>query len=110
MNSSKQIWDSKSILLWIAVILVACLIYTTGISHESIWYDEAYSAVMSEYLPGQIITFATFDNHPPLYHLLLSIAQGVSGNSEWALRVLSVVGAVALVSLGAGPVQRIFGG
>jgi uncharacterized membrane protein len=50
-----------------------------------------------------------YDNHPPLYYLLLRMVRVVLGNSEWALRLLSVAGAVALVGLGAGPVRRIFG-
>ena len=79
---------------------MACIVYATGISHESIWYDEAYSAVMAEYSLGGIITPAPYDTHPPLYYLLLRMARVALGNSEAALRALSVVGAVALVGLG----------
>jgi len=51
----------------------------------------------------------TADNHPPLYYLLLSGVMSIFGNSVWALRLLSVLGAIGLVSLGAGPVRRLFG-
>jgi uncharacterized protein (DUF2141 family) len=94
---------------WIIMIAVACLVYAAGISHESIWYDEACSAVMAEHSLGKIFTLTAYDNHPPLYYLLLRVIRVVLGNSDWALRSLSVIGAVALVCLGVGPVRRIFG-
>ena len=61
------------------------------------------------YLPWQIPAQVMVDNHPPLYYILLSLLRMALGNSEWALRSLSVAGAVGLVMLGAGPVRRIFG-
>ncbi len=94
---------------WVAIIVFAAVVYTAGISHESFWYDEAYSAVMASYPPWQIPAQVMVDNHPPLYYILLSLVRMALGNSEWALRSLSVAGAVGLVALGAGPVRRIFG-
>ena len=104
MNLDKRIrWG------WIAIIILAAVVYAFGISHESFWYDEAYSSVMASYLPWQIPAQVMVDNHPPLYYMLLSLVRMLLGNSEWALRSLSVVGAIGLVALGAGPVRRIFG-
>jgi 4-amino-4-deoxy-L-arabinose transferase-like glycosyltransferase len=101
--------DKKIFWGWIAIIILAAVVYTVGIAHESFWYDEAYSAVIASYLPWQIPAQILVDNHPPLYYILLSLVRMVLGNSEWALRSLSVAGAVGLVALGAGPVRRIFG-
>ena len=101
--------NSRNLFLWIIIVAVACVVYAIGISHESIWYDEAYSAAMAGHSLAEVIPLTTFDNHPPLYYVLLTLVRMVLGNSEWALRALSVVGAVALVSLGAGPVRQIFG-
>jgi uncharacterized protein (DUF2141 family) len=109
MNRAEQPWNNPIFFAWVAVIAAACAMYTIGITHESIWYDEAYSAAMASHPLGEIITLTTFDNHPPLYYLLLRVVTAILGNSEWALRASSVVGAVALVSLGAGPVRRLFG-
>ncbi|MEW5868576.1 MAG: glycosyltransferase family 39 protein [Chloroflexota bacterium] len=94
---------------WIVIIILATVMYTFGVSHESFWYDEAYSSVIASYLPWQIPAQVMVDNHPPLYYILLSLVRMALGNSEWALRSLSVAGAVGLVALGAGPVRRIFG-
>ncbi len=108
MSTGTHPWNLP-ILIWWIIIAVACLVYVTGISHESIWYDEAYSAGMAEHPLTTLITLVGYDNHPPLYYLLLRMVRVVLGNSVWALRLLSVVGAVTLVGLGAGPVRRIFG-
>ena len=101
--------DKKTRRAWIAIIILAAVGYAAGISHESFWYDEAYSAVIASYLPWQIPTQVMVDNHPPLYYILLSLVRLALGSSEWALRSLSAAGAVGLVALGAGPVRRIFG-
>ena len=101
--------DMRILWGWIAIIILAAVVYTVGISHESFWYDEAYSAVIASYLPWQIPAQIMVDNHPPLYYMLLSLVRMALGNSEWALRSLSAAGAVGLVALGAGPVRRILG-
>ena len=101
--------DKRILWGWIAILILAIVVYTVGISHESFWYDEAYSSVIASYLPWQIPAQVMVDNHPPLYYILLSLVRMALGNSEWALRSLSVAGAVGLVMLGAGPVRRIFG-
>ena len=109
MNTREHTWNLQILIWWIIIIAGACIVYATGISHEDLWFDESYSVAMSEHSFGQIITLAAIDNHPPLYYLLLRTVRAVLGSSEWALRTLSVAGAVALVGLGAGPVRRIFG-
>jgi 4-amino-4-deoxy-L-arabinose transferase-like glycosyltransferase len=101
--------DKKNRWGWISVIILAVVVYSAGISHESMWYDEAYSSVIASYKPWQIPAQIMVDNHPPLYYILLSLVRMVLGNAEWALRSLSAAGAAGMVALGAGPVRRIFG-
>jgi 4-amino-4-deoxy-L-arabinose transferase-like glycosyltransferase len=108
-NMKQKPWYSQDPILWIVIVVVASLVYFWGIAHESIWFDEAYSAMMAGRSPGDLLGVMTFDNHPPLYYLLLSAFISVFGNSVWVLRLPSVIGAIGLVSLGAGPVRRILG-
>jgi len=109
MESEKHTPHWPVVACWIGVILVAGVVYTAGISHESVWFDETYSAVMAEHRFGEIVRLAATDNHPPLYYLLLRVVGVGLGSPAWALRALSSAGAVALVGLGGGPVRRIFG-
>jgi uncharacterized protein (DUF2141 family) len=109
MNTKQNAWNSQSLIWWIIIIGVACLVYATGIAHESLWFDEAFSYKVASHSPREILGLMTADNHPPLYYFLLSAVMSIFGNSVWALRLLSVLGAIGLVGLGAGPVRRIFG-
>jgi 4-amino-4-deoxy-L-arabinose transferase-like glycosyltransferase len=109
MNREKHTWNSLVVSCWIAIMLGACLVYAVGMIHEGLWFDETYSVAMADHSFSQILALTAADNHPPLYYVLLRIVCAMLGSSDWALRILSVAGAVALVSLGAGPVRRIFG-
>ena len=109
MERENKLWYGQPHFWWLIVIIMAGLVYFTGIAHESIWFDEAFSYKVASHSPGEILGLMTTDNHPPLYYLLLSLVMSIFGNSVWALRLPSVIGAVGLVSLGAGPVRRIFG-
>ena len=109
MNIKQNTRNIQSLIWWIIIIGVAGLVYVTGIAHESIWFDESYSYMMASHSPGELLDLMAADNHPPLYYLLLSLVMSIFGNSVWALRLLSALGAIGLVSLGAGPVRRLFG-
>ncbi len=80
-----------------------------GLSHEALWLDEAYTANMVRQTPVAIWRTALNDCHPPLYYLTLSGLVNVLGETPFSLRMLSVLGALALVLLGAGPVRRAWG-
>jgi uncharacterized membrane protein len=71
MNIKQNIWNSQSLIWWIIIIGVACLVYVTGVAHESIWFDESYSYIMASHSPGELLGLMTADNHPPLYYLSL---------------------------------------
>ena len=94
---------------WTAIVLAALAVYSLGMTHEGLWFDEAYSAAMAKHNVAQIMRLAVSDVHPPLYYLLLRGLRVVLGSSESALRLPSVFGAVALVALGAGPIRRLLG-
>ena len=95
--------------LWSVILIFTIIFYITGISHESFWCDEAFSANMTDYSFLNILKTTSLDVHPPLYYILLKIFRIVFGRSEFALRLLSVLGAVGMICLGAGPVSRLFG-
>ena len=55
MNIKQNTWISQSLIWWIIIIGIACLVYVTGIAHESIWFDEAYSYIMASHSPGALL-------------------------------------------------------
>lgn len=79
----------------VAIVTLALIVRFHGISVPVIWYDEAYSLLLSEKSP-RLIWFSTArDVHPPLYYLLLHYWMTLFGNSVLAVRGLS-----ALVDVG----------
>lgn len=82
--------------------------FVTGISHETLWYDESYSAAIINHSLSDIWVIAGSDSHPPLYFILLKLFCVIFGQSELSLRLFSVLGTIMLSSLAFGPVSRIF--
>lgn len=71
---------------------------------QSLWRDEAYSALLIRHDPVAIISLLYGDQNPPLYFLTLKLWASLFGDSEVALRGLSVLllfaTAAAMVVLG----------
>jgi len=86
------------------LILVLSLVLRLVNINQSLWLDEAIGAIaVRDFSYTGIVTeFMRFDNHPPLYYLVLKLWTDIFGYSELSLRLPSVifgVGTVALVYL-----------
>ncbi len=67
LDRDNRRWYAQPRLWWLNIVLCAGLVYFTGIAHESIWFDEAFSYMMASHSPGEILGLMTMaDNHPPL--------------------------------------------
>ncbi len=99
----------KFILMWIILLVVGFIYLITGIAHETLWYDESYSAAIITHSIQDIWRIAGSDSHPPLYFIVLKAISSIFGRTEFGLRIFSVFGVLALSALGIGPVRRIFG-
>ncbi len=109
MDEAAQPWTRRSALAWTVVVAAACALYFTGLAHEPICYDEVISEALARRPLGEMLGLLRYDNHPPLFYLLLHAVRALLGSSEWALRTLPAAGSVGLVALGAGPVRRLLG-
>lgn len=79
-------------------------------NHESVWCDEAYTWAMTNHSFNDIIIYTIiFENHPPLFYLLVKTFRLLGGNSILTIRLFSVLGALTLAALGLGPVRRACG-
>lgn len=83
-----------------AVTVLALVIRFHGIAVPGIWYDEAFSLLISKEQPAQILSITARDVHPPLYYLLLHYWLSVIGNDVFVARSLSAVADVATLLLG----------
>ena len=96
-------------LLLTAVLCAAVFLRFYRLDAQSLWNDEGNSARIAERSIDLIIEGAAGDIHPPGYYLLLHVWRGLFGQSEFALRSLSVASGGALVLLTGLLGWRLFG-
>lgn len=58
---------------------------------QSVWFDEAYSILVAQQPPVELVSLTAIDTHPPLYYLLLHVWGGIFGWGEVAVRSLSAL-------------------
>jgi hypothetical protein len=74
----------------LALVLLALVLRTRELG-IGFWIDEGLSVGISDRPLGDIPDALRLDGSPPLYYMLLHVWMGVTGNSEEAVRWLSVV-------------------
>ena len=97
---------------WLVLLLILLAFGrgVLGLGAKSLWWDESLSLHRARLdLPGilsnqitltdSIQQVVTVDNHPPVYFLLLRLTTQLFGESEFALRFLSLAFAVLAVPL-----------
>jgi hypothetical protein len=108
MLQNKRLWPN-----WIipALCLLAFVRGAYQLGEQSLWWDESlshhravrpFSFIFSNsmyFLYGAEETPVTPDQHPPLYFALLRLVVLTAGDSEFALRYLSLISCVLIVPL-----------
>lgn len=83
---------------FIWVVLIPALVMRLISLNQSLWLDEATTALVAKMPLTDIFTkFLPADFHPPFYYLLMKGWVGVFGSSEISLRIPSVIFGVATV-------------
>jgi len=95
-HTSRSLLPTPYFLL-LAILLLASLLRFYRLDAQSFWNDEGNSARIAERPLDLILEGAAGDIHPPGYYLLLHYWRALFGQSELALRSLSVVAGLALV-------------
>lgn len=80
------------------ILLLAFALRLYALDTRMVWYDEAFSVLLSEKAPLDIVRGTAADIQPPLYYLLLHYWQGL-GDQVFVMRLLSVGFALLSVAL-----------
>lgn len=110
MSGRSEVASSGKQWLLIVLILFAFGRGIWALGDKSLWWDESLSLYRAErdlgfLLSNKIIlsdtvnSVVTVDNHPPIYFLLLWLGVRVFGQSEFALRFMSLASVVLIVPL-----------
>ncbi len=78
------------------------------IAKQSFWYDEAFSVYLARFDLGTITARTAADIQPPLYYYLLNVWMTLTGDSEFAVRFLSLGFGVLTIPLMYVTARRLF--
>ncbi|MHB0878445.1 MAG: glycosyltransferase family 39 protein, partial [Anaerolineae bacterium] len=81
------------------VTLLALVLRLHRLAGQSIWWDEGWSVALARMSVAQLAESTAHDVHPPLYYLALQGWTLLTGESEFALRFLSLWFGVSIVPL-----------
>jgi mannosyltransferase len=90
-------------------LVVFVLLVLHSITASSIWFDEAFSAYISQFSFFDIARYTATDVHPPLYYWILKIWTDFFGTTELAFRSLSLLFGTTTIAAGFMLVRRLFG-
>ena len=83
----------------VVLLLAAFALRVFRLDAQSIWYDEAFSVYLAHFDLAEITARTAADIQPPFYYYLLHFWIGGAGDSEFALRFLSLFFGVATIPL-----------
>jgi 4-amino-4-deoxy-L-arabinose transferase-like glycosyltransferase len=87
----------RSALPWLGPLILGLALRLPGLESRPIWYDEAFSILLSARPFNQMLAGTAADTMPPLYYLLLGGWQSI-GDAIWQQRLLNVLLGTALVA------------
>ena len=81
------------------LLLIAFAIRVFALGQQSLWFDEGWSWHLASMPLGEMALTTAGDRSPPLYYALLHGWMALAGQSEFAMRFISVLADVATVAL-----------
>lgn len=98
----------RRIIMLVIFTLGAFALRVFDLAKQSFWYDEAFSVYLAHFDIGTITARTAADIQPPLYYYLLNVWMAVAGDSEFAVRFLSLFFGVLTVPLVYVLARRLF--
>ncbi|HML24238.1 MAG TPA: glycosyltransferase family 39 protein [Aggregatilinea sp.] len=83
------------------ILLLAFALRAHDAGVRSLWEDEGWTMLLSKGPGvGDVVRTMVYDQHPPLYFVLLNLWRGVAGETEFATRFLGIlIGVVAVAGI-----------
>lgn len=96
--SRSEAWSGPVLATVATLTLLGAVLRFTRIGHQGFWFDEANTAQLVHFSPGQMLgLIPQSESTPPLYYCVAWVWARVFGYHEAALRSLSAVVGVAIV-------------
>lgn len=92
----------------VAIVLLSFALRVFRLDAQSLWYDEAFSVYLAHFDLAEIAARTAADIQPPLYYYFLNLWIALAGDSEFALRFVSLIFGVLIVPLLFVTARRLF--
>ena len=93
----------------LAIVLFGAVLRFLNLGRQSVWIDEGYSWLVAQLSFADLTRVVWTDTHPPLYYYLLKISLWAFPDTEFGLRVVSVLCSIATLVVLIGFVHRHWG-
>ena len=95
-----QLYRDNSAAIWLfLIVLLAAALRLNGLTFQSYWYDELFSAHISN--PGnsifELVELTLADVHPPFFQLSMWGSYKFLGYTEWAGRLPSMLAGILAI-------------
>ncbi|MEZ4770494.1 MAG: glycosyltransferase family 39 protein [Caldilineales bacterium] len=97
------------VVILIAIVVVGFALRVYKLDGQSLWYDEAVTAQVTQQGIAELARWTADDIQPPLYYAVVAAWKEVAGQNEAALRWPSVFFGVLMIALGYALGRRLFG-
>jgi 4-amino-4-deoxy-L-arabinose transferase-like glycosyltransferase len=95
--------------LVVSAMLLHGLLSLGGLARHPLWLDEAYAVTVARQAPGPAAIALASDTGPPLYYWILHVWIALFGDSERAVRALSILFGALTVPAAAALARRVSG-
>jgi mannosyltransferase len=85
-----QFLRSPNAVFGLLLVVTTLVVRLIDLDLDSLWFDEVFSVRAAQLSAGELISLTSGDVHPPLYYLLLHFWIKCFGETETAVRMLSV--------------------
>lgn len=99
---------NRTFFLILLLALIAFALRVFQLDKQSFWYDEAFSVYLSRFDLATITARTAADIQPPFYYYLLNVWMTLTGDSEFAVRFLSLFFGVLTIPLMYVTARRLF--
>jgi mannosyltransferase len=107
LNKWAAAWAPHWVLLIVMLLGFGLRLYRLG--DQDIWWDEGHAIWAARQSLAQATDITARDVHPPLYLWLLHGWLRLTGDSEFAVRYLSLMAGLAIVAVTAVVARRLLG-
>ncbi len=109
VDTHRSVLAGRETLAFLLLLAAAAAAYFFRLTYSDIWIDESLSKALVRHSLPDLVRLVAHDSHPPLYFIGLKAFTVVAGNTNLTIRLFSVLGALAMLTMGYTIGRRVFG-